>query len=125
MTSGRKMVQDWFDSWWMRCQRATQKPEEPMNKLQRMAEILRIESTHETPPLLTDLVLDVRSSINGSAEPLSRVELERILEAFRFRLEVWEWKDDEIDIAVRSMVIKGVRIIEMELEYRLDQDWKY
>lgn len=96
-----------------------------MDKLQRTAEILKAEAMGGGPPELSDLALRTRASIRGDSDPWPRDELERVLEAFRFRLEVWEWKDDPIDIAVRSMVLEGVRLIVKELEDRINVGWTY
>lgn len=72
-----------------------------------------------TEPNLCNLVLDLRSSINGSADPWDTAEVERVVALLKTKVADWDrTREDAIDRAVLSMVHQGIFLGQAELAER-------
>jgi hypothetical protein len=91
-----------------------------MTIYERTAKILGVEKGKETPTL-PQLVLDVRMSVNGAADPWPSDALQSVQSLFKMRLEEWQQTRDTIDAAIWIMVAEALRLIETELAGR--HDW--
>lgn len=77
-------------------------------------------------PTLPEICLDVRQSINGSADPLTRDSLEGVRAMLAATVAAWDkQRDDVIDECINRMCRAAITLIDDELERRVRDGFTY
>ena len=74
----------------------------------------------QMPPMLPEICLELRSSIDGSADPWSTAFLTAVVEMLKARKEHWDFTYcQSMDFAIWSMLDVAVSIGQAELKERI------
>lgn len=80
----------------------------------------------ELPPTLPEICLDLRSSINGSADPWSSSLLEEVVAMLKSRIKSWDFSYfTTMDSTIWSMVNIAIDLGEKELSLRIKDKWRW
>lgn len=94
-----------------------------MTNLQQMHQILGLKED-EPLPQLQNLVVEVKQSINGAADPWPTETLKKTKEAIEIRIKTWKWYSysDVIDSCIYTMCLECIRLINLELKERSEYE---